>query len=463
MEFAHCIAAEIRFQNHALKRELASWEQMSCDHDSFKLHRSQISRICRTIDAARTAFGLDTLDFLAGSEDDILKRLRDSRGRIQSLHLLWNFFRHKLLQRSRPEFQRFLLAADDLAWACYRPFLHALSGSHDGRKEPPLTFLSMEPAPFAQSRQSSFTPAGLSTREQSRLYEFVRQLPVPIIGMPWLQAGHAPDLVFIGHETGHIVADDLGLAGEFDALLDAVACVPDDRRPHWRAWFDEVFADVFGVLALGAAYGNSLIRALAGDLVSIRREQPDARSEYPPRHVRVKLVGAAARALNLATDFLDTWAAVYPGLTCGFDDDIEPLVHGLLGYEFGQIGGQTVGQVLTPPDARAVDAYVESLLDNMALPRTGTFFIRAAIAGGARAHAQDVARWQRANADAALLTHIARQRDDGYRDPAIPTRLAIVRQDARIDAPQMRDADDRIGHDIAAILASEPRADEETA
>lgn len=444
MSLVQGVEAELRFVDRALERELAEWRDLGENDDVFKVHRSQIARICRTLQSTRQALGIEA-DALAGAPADaLLGGLQERRKRLQALHLVWNFFRDKLLQRLRPEFQRFLLAADDLAWTCYRPFLERVQGEKDGLREPPLTFLSLDSAPFAQARDSSFAPQGLSSRELGRLYQILRMLPVPIIGLPWLQAGHFPDLCLVGHETAHIVADDLGLERSLPDLIAGVDAIDEARRPLWQKWMDETFADIMGVLACGAGYGHALTRALADDVGRVRTETPDVKGAYPPRDIRVRVVAATALRADVPAEFADAWHETYALPESELSGDVAPLVETVLEHRFERLGGARLQDVLAPPNVRRVAEYVDAAVEGSVLPGPGRFDIRCAIAAAAIAYVRDRdanPRDMNAQPYDLLARHIQENREDGYRD------AAGVNKSARL-----HEEDASIGRDIAALL-----------
>lgn len=462
MNLTRSILAEIRFQQRALARELDLWQTRTVEEPVFQVHRSQIIRICRTLASAREQIGLPDSDAeAAGDVATVLRNLGTRREQLHTLHLLWNFYRHKLIQRNQPDFQTFLRAADDMAWACYEPFVSALTEPAGALKEPPLTFLSMEPAPFAQARKSSFLPPGLSSLSQRRLYASLRRMPVPLIGLPWLHVGHLPDLILIAHEVAHIIADDLELDREFAPLLASVTAIPDSRKSHWQAWLDEVFADVVGVLGGGAGFGFGLLRALAGDASTIIGESADPRGAYPPKRVRMAIVRQTARQLHLSTDFAAVWEDSYGPVNSPYEPDIEPLVSALLSHEFARVGDRPLTELHKPPAQTRVVRYIGMLVDEDSpgppLADRLTDF-RAAIVASAVAHTVSPDAWNADNADgphARLLRHIEATRQDGYRDES---RLAaklrhIDEDDARLDSQRMHDEDATIGRSIADLLS----------
>ena len=462
MDIVRSIVAEMGFQHRALARELDRWQNRTVEESVFRVHRSQIIRICRALDSARDRLGLpDADENIVGEASTLLRELGARREHLHILHLLWNFFRHKLLQRNQPEFQTFLRAADDMAWACYEPFVAALTESAAALKEPPLTFLSLEPAPFAQARKSSFLPPGLSSLNQRRLYACLRRMPVPLIGLPWLNVGHLPDLVLVAHEVAHIVADDLELAREFEPLLASVTTIPDSRKSHWQSWLDEVFADVVGVLGGGTGFGFGLLRALAGDISTIIDEPADPRGTYPPKRVRMAVVRQTAQHLQLSTDFATAWEDAYGPSNSPFEADIEPLVSALLTHKFARVGSRALPDLHKPPAQTRVDRYIDMLIeeDSPGPPLADHLEdFRAAIVASAMAHSMQPEVWKEGDADgpyARLLRHIETTREDGYRDESqLAAKLRhIDEDDAPLDSPRMQREDASIGSSIADLLS----------
>ena len=232
----------------------------------------------------------------AKKEGTLLAEARNLESLVLGLRRIWEFFRSKLVQRRDPKMRQFLRVADELSWACYKPVLDLCQLTQ--RRQPPLVFLNGGLSPYALSRDQAFqaedVPGEVLT---GQTYDPILQhLPIPVIGIPWYQAAHLPDLPVVAHETGHAVEQDFGL---HELVLGNLKLKFGEGSPHlghWEAWSKEVFADLWGCLTLGPAYASSLVDFLAADHSVIENEVATAQGKYPTAHLRVLL---CAKALEL--------------------------------------------------------------------------------------------------------------------------------------------------------------------
>ena len=223
---------------------------------------------------------------------------------------------------------------DELAWHAYRlPRDRAVaSGSVavDKVREPPLVFPTAGWSPFARSREHAYEldESTGNFADLDGFDRFLSAMPVPLVGIPWYQLEHFPEAVFIGHEVGHLVEEDLSLEEPLRAAIDvALAEAPKERRTAWsRHWRSEVFADVYGVLVCGSAYADVLLDVLADDpqVVEAERQPRDGRfGPYPTRMLRALVVSTATSLLacaapdddcstNPANTMQQAWRQVYP-------------------------------------------------------------------------------------------------------------------------------------------------------
>ena len=172
-------------------------------------------------------------------------------------------------------------------------------------------------------------------------------MPVPVVGIPWYQLAHLPDAVFIGHEVGHLVEEDLALEEPLrHAVAACLAGMPEERISAWSGrWRSEVFADVYGVLVCGPAYAQALIDVMSDNPAEIADEQqpmPRGWSTYPTRTLRALVVCEAVRRLPTeAADkkfFVATgdrlqkaWTVAYPQHAMGsYEPDVARVVCALM-------------------------------------------------------------------------------------------------------------------------------------
>ncbi|MFF7309175.1 hypothetical protein [Streptomyces sp. NPDC008137] len=317
--------AEVRALLTGLEAELADWKQAARERGPLEKHQSQIESAVRVVTGA-----LDRLKALPAPE-----RHAKAPELVLDLHHLWDFFRTKLAVRHIPRCRRILDVADELAWAVYDPVRQA-AADRLALREPPLTFPSRHPVPFATARGSDFEELLPSGRQRTLAgRRATRHLPFPVIGIPWSAGHHLPSLLAVAHETGHHIEDDFGLAEPLRTRLRERAGLPADRVAVWEQWLGEVFADVCGALACGAAYLWTLADALAAD--------PDADGglrDYPPPRLRLLVCRSALAGPGTST------LPLLPG-TAGPDDVEAPaVVRALVGDAFEELGGATLASLV---------------------------------------------------------------------------------------------------------------------
>jgi hypothetical protein len=146
--------------------------------------------------------------------------------------------------------------------------------------------------------------------EDRQLQRYLRQLPIPVIGVPWFQIRHLPDALVLAHETAHTIENDFAFHEELEERYAAVG-------PAWKAWEREVFADLFGCTVMGPPFLGSLIDFLAigkAEIVSESRVSPHW-GDYPTAALRILLCVAALKELGFHSEaerLLAQWSAEYP-------------------------------------------------------------------------------------------------------------------------------------------------------
>jgi hypothetical protein len=271
---------DIRTVVESLSRDLADWRNGSSKPPLDK-HASQIEGVVTQLTTALTALDSTLADTSRATQS------------VLDYHHIWDFFRNKLALRFVPWYQPFLAAADDLAWAAWRPMrdaVHAATGRE--LREPPLVFFSRSAAPFAVTRGENYREllprGGLSTTPPE---EVAAALVVPVISLPWHRINWLPVTLSAAHEVGHIVVADLGLLPWLTDRL-AAARLPGDHLQAWTAWREEVFADVFAAVVCGSATAVALQGQL-GDEDPAQVPQPPW-DDYPPVPLRADLIQEAA-------------------------------------------------------------------------------------------------------------------------------------------------------------------------
>ncbi|MFB7372001.1 hypothetical protein ACFC0D_19400 [Streptomyces sp. NPDC056222] len=272
----------------SLRGDLEHWEADVQENGPLEKHFTQVHRLALQLTT--------TIEDLAGLLDSG-GAVADLAEQVLDLHHVWDFFRSKLVLRCMPAYRDFLDAADELAWSCYKP---ALDPVGTALKLPPLVFLNRNVAPFAVARGSDYR--SLLPRDIYTLVgrDAVRQLPFPIIGVPWHQSEHLPGTLAVAHEVGHHIEDDCRLSEELRARLRGSGLQPE-RVQVWETWLGEAFADVCACLACGPAYALTL-----ADAMEANGSAGAGSDRYPPAQVRVQIceatLGKTGRAGSAAAD-----------------------------------------------------------------------------------------------------------------------------------------------------------------
>lgn len=280
--------AELRSKLSSLRIELDAWKKLTDDSPPLKRHQSQI----RLLDATLTALLMPVDQALAAQpgEADIFEKGVGWENDILAAHSIWEVFRAKYVLRQNEIFRDYLAACDDLAWECYAPALKRFAPG--ALKEPPLVYLSATWSPFAQSRDTNFlnevraTGGGLAKLGSEEFQQVLARLPIPLVSLPWYQLLHLPGAIIVAHEIGHVVERDFKLT---DALIAALEGAGLANPEVWKAWASEVFADVYGCLAMGPTFAGSLMDLMTTARSTVANERRMS-GAHPPRALRVEIV-----------------------------------------------------------------------------------------------------------------------------------------------------------------------------
>lgn len=375
----------------SLKRETTAWRAESAGPASrFALHASQIEAVCIDLDAMHDRIAAEIAADETSFDHAALQR---QERRILAALQIWDGYRAKWALRAEPSLAETLNLVDELAWQAYRPAMEAAvkSGalSPERAKLPPLVYPTPRWSPFARPREQGyeFDESNCSWSLVDDFEDLLRCMPVPLIGIPWTQAAHLAEAVFVGHETGHLVEEDLDLQGPFgNAIRAALECAaPRDsvlsamRLEAWSEhWRSEVFADVWGLLCCGPAYARMLADLLAGADASSDKAQPDASgrwSAYPPRALRMKVLSDGLRLLsNSPSDGFEPHAAAIDELALALPipqsmpnylDDVATVVRALLdtpleAFALPGVGPRSIREIFSFADAMQRQARTEA-------------------------------------------------------------------------------------------------------
>ena len=315
----------------SLRDEFCQWRMVTEESAEFEKHQTQVIALTGHLEGLWQT----TQDLFAEarSEKTVLADSRNIESLLLGLRRIWEFFRSKLVQRRDPSMRPFLQAADELAWACYRPVLDRYPAA---RRQPPLVFLNGGLSPYALSRDQAFVAESVpgETLGGATYDPILQHLPFAMIGVPWHQVAHLPDLPVVAHETGHAVENDFKLLPFALVNIETELGTGSPHLAHWKAWSREVFADLWGCLTLGPAYASSLADFLASGRVEIDNEIASELGKYPTTHLRIVIciealerLGFAIEASNLETQWRSEYA---PATMARFEDDVPKVVEAIL-------------------------------------------------------------------------------------------------------------------------------------
>ncbi len=366
----------------SLEAEFVKWEKESSDGRPLRLNYSQIGRITGVLRKLRKQIS-DPPQAAAPAQTLTDRELETTA---LELHRIWEFFRSKFAMRKVEWLRSYLDAMDDFALACYTPARDSATAvAAAALKEPPLVYFGGGWSPFAMPRDYPFEAERVPdepVRNQAFI-EALRQLPLPVVAIPWFQIEHLPDAVVIGHEVGHLVEDDLGLSKTIQDIVGGSA--DPARQAVWRAWAGEIFGDLYGQLATGPAFAGALAEVLADLPDYIVKEQVAAGKwgDYPTTYLRMNVNVALLRAqkFETAADALDAeWKAAY-GPThamTAFDADVKGIAEALCETAIPELGGKRFPEVLSFAGLEDESRVAVSRLEKRATPDAGN--VRALIA-----------------------------------------------------------------------------------
>jgi hypothetical protein len=370
---------ELKTKASALANELAAWTAAAVEKGDLEKHHSQVARISAQINSAMEVLVEEIENPKPGQAAEEIE------ARILDLHKVWNFFRSKLVLRSFRHFRDYLAIADELAYDCYKPVTEARG---EGFREPPLTFFNEESSPYAMARNRSyaFAIAGGSIANEAAS-ALLQSLPVPVIGIPWFQQGHLPDLAIVAHEAGHHVEDDLELAPQLDLALNTAlnnANLDAVRLAAWLSWRGEVFADVYATLAIGRAFPFALLDFLtSSDVQAVSAETIAGPpwGSYPTAPLRIAVTREVLRTRKtLDQEFEDRTKVIRQHAMSPFDPDCALVVQAMLATKLQ--GGKKVSDLLDfglPRENNASDAATAALNEGAIQPKETRELVAAAV------------------------------------------------------------------------------------
>jgi len=453
-------ARELRAKLDGLTGELAAWRAATSEDGPLRRHHTQIEAVAGTLGQASD----DLREQLKDAEKGlwILERAGAIESRIMDLHRLWGFFRGKFALRYVSWLEAPLVALDDLAWECYSPAEEFVPPRQ--RREPPLLYYTGGTSPFLVPRGSPYVvePLPDGSLREPEFAEAVRLVPVALIGLPWFQVDHLPDAPLIGHEVGHAVEQDLGLAAAVRTLIEVA--VPPPRRAAWGAWSGEIFADVYGTLCCGSGFARALMALLVGHPreVASEAQRPADWGSYPTRTLRVLLTAAVLARLDVRPSdppAAAAWLATYPQRPLkDYEPDVDQVAAAVLEGPYQALKGAGLTALLrySNDDETTASRLAGRLLDGLAIDAGG---VRHIMAAARLAYDRDSDMYAESGATAIARDKIARLPWDGVR----------ADDEAKLSPEELRDQrderDQEAGRALSELIGrvAEPDHDQEVA
>jgi hypothetical protein len=417
---------ELRQKLESLESEFKHWRDKSEANNPLQKHHTQIRRVTYQLQGIQSAI-LNKLNDLGKSQsEDILSQARELELDILEVHRIWEFFRSKFALRSVDWFNPYLVAADEFAWACYQVAQQSLKKGdlvRNDLKQPPLVFFNGGSSPYTLPRNLTYEAENVPGEElrTSAANLILKELPIPVIGIPWFQVQHLPEALVIGHEVGHDVEEDFQLTDRIESLLEeGMTSVHKERRPAWRAWLRETFADLYGNLATGPAFVESLLDFLATDkqFTETDRRTAPAWGDYPTDYLRILInlevlkeqgfEDESERLKNELTNIYKTHAMPE------FVDDIPKVVKALLDGPYPEFDGKSLKEIISFTKANHKSALSDCgrLLDGKA-PTTNS--IRILLAAARLAYGEDPEKYKSKDVHNLILKQVPATQAKGVR------------------------------------------------
>ena len=428
---------ELQQKLASLKTEFESWRKESKASQPLEKHHSQIHRVTLQLEALNTLIKAE-LDQLPDAGPGVLKKARELELVILESHRVWEFFRSKLSLRSIEWFNQYLIAADELAWECYSAAQTNLDTAYLAKekvKEPPLVFFNGGSSPFTLPRDYAFEAEAVpgESIKTAGIAQILRALPIPVIGVPWFQVQHLPDILVIAHEVGHDVESDFKLTADLTAAVNkAMDEKKTDlgRRPAWRAWLGEIFADIYGVLSCGPAFVQSLMDFLATDPDTTTRAVRTAPKWglYPTDYLRV-MINIEALDESDFKDYRkllkDQWTALYKQhAMTEYEQDIPTIVEAIIKGPYAAFGGKSLKDVISfsPNDQYHTNNDAKRLEQGAAPEASNT---RILFAAASTAFAREPAKYGSVKAHELVLNRVPQIRTAGVRGSQTTLNISL--------------------------------------
>ncbi|MEV4140464.1 hypothetical protein AB0J72_50910 [Dactylosporangium sp. NPDC049742] len=298
MDAVHIRVTETAEGIDRLRREIAAWTDRRRTRDPRRQFHTALASIDDTLGGAAERVAAAFPAAATGTPGEIFDACRRFEGRAALVRRLWSWYATKFDQRDDPAHRRALAAADEVAWSVHAGLVRgALAHGLPVPPSPaPLPFLDPVQAPEATPRDAP--PAALRPDSADDLLAvLLARLPVPTVALPAGAAWAPWTLVLLGHEVGHHLEHDLLPGGALrERVRTAVGAAGGDDAASWGGWSHELFADLAGLVTMGAASAAALLPFELGGGPSMLDR---GRGPYPAPLVRLTVLSTLADRLGL--------------------------------------------------------------------------------------------------------------------------------------------------------------------
>ena len=349
---------ELQTKARSIDVELNKWRALSEAKQPLEKHYRQVRRLAKELDGMIKVIKREVTKLQNPTDSaSFFREIRRVEYLILEVHRIWHFFRQKFAARQGPHNQ-LLEALDEFAWSCYSPVFT------EKVPEPPLTFFSSDWSPAASFRHADLPIEQTVDMREGRTPQdplFARKrlnkIVIPLISLPWFESTFLPEALFLAHETGHLLDNELELAKDYTASLKQASIANDRIENSWLSWSPEIFADLYAVLCLGPAFAGALMIRISSTTKDILDFSNDP--SYPPPHVRMCIALEALKKIGFvdeAQSLKQTWNATYgrpvpeqPGVFAIQDyvqselvDDVPAVVAAILDAPYTRLGSPLI-------------------------------------------------------------------------------------------------------------------------
>jgi hypothetical protein len=278
-----------------LRDEISKWSARRTHADGVRQHVTQLASLETTLSEALTRIDTLASDHSAGDLRAAYDYFRELDRQVTLVRRMWRWFADKYDQRDVKSTALLLRAADEVVWSVHAQ-AHRASGAAQ-LPPAPLPFIDEIDTPEAVPRDEP-TRELRPDKFDDILAATLARLPIPVIGLPAVAVAEPWRLILISHEVGHHLQYDLApnrqlIAAVGMAVQDAVG---GDVGKRFRAWSQELFADLVGLAATGPGLVTGLLTyELGADAHVLDR----GRGRYPAPAVRFALLAEMCRLLHL--------------------------------------------------------------------------------------------------------------------------------------------------------------------